>query len=134
MREEEGGMAKPGSHENRMQSRAKKATLGVRAKQTKRRPAVATMQPSPLSHRRAFTGFDLERATYEQLDAYLLASDQGNYVVIVGDEFLGPLESHKEAERAGYNRFGLGPLYVKQVAAEEPDFGAHYTNDSGFAR
>jgi hypothetical protein len=41
-------------------------------------------------------------------------------VVIVGDEVVGPLDSHVDAERAGYARFGLGPLYVKQVVAEEP--------------
>jgi hypothetical protein len=39
-------------------------------------------------------------------------------VVIVGDEVVGPLESHEEAESAGYTRFGIGPLYVKRVLAE----------------
>ena len=31
----------------------------------------------------------------------------------------GPLDSHGQAERAGYARFGLGPLFIKQMLAEE---------------
>ena len=41
-------------------------------------------------------------------------------MVIVGDEVVGPLESHADAELAGYGQFGIGPLYIKQVLAEEP--------------
>jgi len=79
-------------------------------------------RPPPPSQRRPFTGFDRERAIYGQLKPDLLVSDEGKYVLIVGDQVLGPLESHEEAERAGYQRFGLGPLYVKQIVAEEPVF------------
>ncbi len=75
--------------------------------------------PAP-GQRRPFGGFDRERATYRRLKLDLLARVAGKYVVIVGDEFVGPLESHAEAERAGYERFGIGPLYVKHVVVEEP--------------
>jgi hypothetical protein len=65
-------------------------------------------------------GFDRERATYERHKPELLRTAEGKWVVIVGDELVGPLESDEEAERAGYRRFGLGPQYIKQVLAQEP--------------
>jgi hypothetical protein len=40
--------------------------------------------------------------------------------VIVGDEVEGPVETFREALRAGYRRFGLGPLFVKQILTVEP--------------
>lgn len=119
---EEEGMAKPANHHNKMQPRATTTTRKARARKSTPRPVVDSLPPDPPSQRRLFTGFDRERATYLQLKPDLLVSDEGKYVVIVGDEVLGPLESHEEAERAGYKRFGLGPLYVKQVVAEEPVF------------
>ena len=59
-------------------------------------------------------------AIYERHKPELLKMAEGKFVVIVGDELVGPLETDEEAERAGYARFGLGPLYIKQVLAEEP--------------
>jgi hypothetical protein len=76
--------------------------------------------PNRAPGRRPFVGFDRERATYERLKPALLAKAEGKYVVIVGDEVIGPLEIHEDAELAGYTRFGIGPLYIKQVLAEEP--------------
>jgi hypothetical protein len=70
--------------------------------------------------RRPFTGFDLERAIYASLKSELLAKAEGKYVTIVGDEVVGPVDSHQEAEQAGYAAFGLGPLYIKQILAVEP--------------
>jgi hypothetical protein len=70
--------------------------------------------------RRPFTGFDRERDAYERLKPELLARAEGKYVVFVGDLFEGPLETFEDALRAGYGRFGLGPLYVKQVLNEQP--------------
>jgi hypothetical protein len=70
--------------------------------------------------RRPFSGFDLERATYAGLKPELLAQAEGKYVAIVGDKVIGPLDSHQEAEQAGYAAFGLGPLYIKQILAVEP--------------
>jgi hypothetical protein len=103
---EETCRAKPGHHQN-----TRKSTP---------RPVVDKLAPPSTSQRRPFTGFDIERATYSRLKPDLLVSAEGKYVVIVGDELIGPLESHEAAERAGYKRFGLGHLYVKQLSAEEP--------------
>ena len=78
-------------------------------------------QPAPtLTIRRPFVGYDLETETYQRLKPGLLARAEGCYVVLVGDEMIGPFRGHSEAEAAGYARFGLGPLYIKQVLAEEP--------------
>ncbi len=69
---------------------------------------------------RSFSGFDRERNVYAQLKADLLAHAENKYVVIVGDEIEGPFETFEEALRSGYRRFGLGPLYVKQITTTEP--------------
>jgi hypothetical protein len=69
--------------------------------------------------RRIFAGFDREQATYARLAPGLLKAAAGKFVVIVGDELVGPLETDEEAERAGYERFGLGPLYIKQLVTDE---------------
>ncbi len=72
------------------------------------------------SRLRPFTGFDRERAAYERLQLELLARAEGKYVVLVGEEIEGPVDSFGDALRAGYRRFGHGPLYVKQVLTVEP--------------
>ena len=70
--------------------------------------------------RRPFTGFEREAATYDQHKSALLVRSEGRFVVIVGDQIEGPFETREEALAAGYRRFGLGPLFVKQVVADEP--------------
>jgi len=82
--------------------------------------AMPSRSDSRTQPRRPFAGFDRERATYERHKTELLGTAAGKFVVIVGDELIGPLETDEEAERAGYARFGLGPLYIKQILAEEP--------------
>ena len=77
-------------------------------------PGVATQA------RRPFIGFDLEVSDYMRLKPELLSRFPGKFVVIVGDEVEGPVETFREALRAGYRRFGLGPLFVKQILAVEP--------------
>src|SRR5262249_13917413 len=67
-----------------------------------------------------FTGFDREIATYERIKPVMLERAEGKWVTIVGEEVIGPLDDMEEAVRAGYRRFGLGPLYVKQILAQEP--------------
>jgi hypothetical protein len=68
---------------------------------------------------RPFMGYDRERAAYARLRPELLDRAEGRYVVLVGDEIEGPVDTFEEALRAGWRRFGLGPLYVKQLLAEE---------------
>ena len=70
--------------------------------------------------RRQFIGFDLETATYMRIKPELLARFAGKFVVIVGEEVEGPVETFQEALRAGYRRFGLGPLFIKQILSVEP--------------
>jgi hypothetical protein len=123
---EEASMAKTGDGPNRIRPRKSKTSHPSPAFE----PVTSiekTAQPTPeasptrtLGRRRPFAGFDRERAAYERLKPALIASAEGKYVVIVGDEAIGPLQSHEDAEAAGYLRFGLGPLYVKQVLAKEP--------------
>ncbi len=74
----------------------------------------------PTQARRPFLGFDVEVETYERLKPELLSRFEGKFVVIVGDEVEEPVDTFSEALRAGYRRFGLGPLYVKQIVATEP--------------
>jgi hypothetical protein len=114
------GMANRGDRRDKTKPRATKTTR--KALVQKRMPGLGVRAvPSHIpSQPRPFHGFDRERATYHRVKPDLLVNDEGKYVVIVGDEIVGPLGSHEEAERAGYDRFGLGPLYVKQVLAEEP--------------
>jgi hypothetical protein len=69
--------------------------------------------------KRPFTGYDRERAAYEGRKRALLATAEGRFVVFVGGEMVGPFVTEDEAERAGYEAFGLGPLYIKKVLAEE---------------
>ena len=78
------------------------------------------IQPSSARPRRPFTGYDRERSTYEHYREELLRRCEGKFVVIVGDEIEGPVENLGEALRAGFRRFGLGPLYVKQILEKEP--------------
>lgn len=79
--------------------------------------------PTPIetsTRRRPYRGFDVERATYERILPELLKTSEGLFVVIVGEECVGPLESDVAAECAGYEAFGLGPLYIRQVLVAEP--------------
>ncbi len=80
-----------------------------------------SVHAAPLAKvRRPFLGYDRELAAYELRKPGLLAEAENLFVVFVGDEMIGPFGSHSEAERAGYSRFGLGPLFIKRVLAEEP--------------
>jgi uncharacterized protein (DUF433 family) len=80
----------------------------------------ATNADPAVPPRRPFTGFDVEQAAYARLKPELLRTAAGKYVVLVGEELVGPVDSFDEALRAGYARFGPGPLYVKQVLEAEP--------------
>jgi hypothetical protein len=82
---------------------------------------------------RHFNGFDVERSTYERLKSELFARAEGKFVAIVGDEMVGPHETAQEAERAGYARFGAGPLYIKQLLREGPTAGPVHLPSSAYA-
>ena len=71
---------------------------------------------------RPFVGYDRERAIYARLRPELLARAEGRFVVLVGEELEGPLDTFDEALHHGWRRFGRGPLYIKQVLTEDPAF------------
>jgi hypothetical protein len=82
--------------------------------------AMPTDPGAPPAARRQFIGFDVEVATYARLKHELISRSPGKFVVIVGNEVEGPVDTFREALRSGYRRFGLGPLFVKQILTIEP--------------
>jgi len=76
--------------------------------------AALTLKP------RTHLGYTTERAAYQSRKADLLRSDPGTFVVFVGEAMAGPFADFRSAYREGLRRFGQGPLYIKQVLAEEP--------------
>jgi hypothetical protein len=69
---------------------------------------------------RPFLGFDREKATYERIKPAMLETAEGKWITIVGEEVIGPFDDIADAERAGYRRFGPGPMYIRQVLTQEP--------------
>ena len=69
---------------------------------------------------REHVGFDRERAAYGHAKPGLLRSAEGLFVVFVGEEMIGPFPSFRDAMREGFEKFGLGPLYIKKVREVEP--------------
>jgi hypothetical protein len=61
-----------------------------------------------------------EQAVYEAHLPRWLQEHDGAHVLIKGDEIVGFYQTRDEALTAGYTRFGVVPLFVKQVAASEP--------------
>ena len=118
---EEQGVTKPRESHNKTQPHTTKTPRMAPAPESTARPAVDTLPPPPCD-RRPFAGFDRERATYQRLKPDLLASVEGKYVVIVGDEVVGPLESHEEAERGlePGKWPGLGPYTSSRSWSRNP--------------
>jgi hypothetical protein len=61
-----------------------------------------------------------EQAVYEANLPQWLHEHEGAHVLIKGNEVVGFYEARDEALAAGYARFGVAPLFVKQIAASEP--------------
>jgi hypothetical protein len=61
-----------------------------------------------------------EQAVYEANLPVWLSDHEGQYVLIKGDQADGFYESRDEALSAGYARFGVGALFVKQALPAEP--------------
>lgn len=79
----------------------------------------ATASPPP-DRTRLRTNYDTERAAYRSRKPDLLRESPGQFVVLVGEELIGPFPDFPTAHLAGLRRFGLRPLYIKQILAEEP--------------
>ena len=69
---------------------------------------------------RPFVAYDTERAAYFRRKPELLRTIPGKFVVFVGEEMAGPFDDFSTAISAGLQRFGRGPLYIKQILVEEP--------------
>ncbi len=61
-----------------------------------------------------------EQAVYDANVTRWLKDHEGEYVLIKGENVEGFHGSRDEALTAGYTRFGIGPLFVKQVTHAEP--------------
>jgi hypothetical protein len=90
-------------------------------------PSTSTVTTSNLSREpvsglkaRPHVGYASERSAYKARKAELLRSNPAAFVVFVGEEMAGPFHDFRSALRGGLRRFGPGPLYIKQVLAEEP--------------
>lgn len=60
-----------------------------------------------------------ELATYETHREELVASHDGKFVLIHGDEIAGVWDTYQDAIEAGYQRFKLDPFLVKQIQVVE---------------
>ncbi len=96
---------------------ANMAAAVIALKEGRARRGIRTPRPA-----RPDLGYDQEQAVYERKKPELLGVAEGRFVAFVGDEMVGPLDTFREAYLAARRAFGPGPLYVKQVLAEEPVF------------
>ena len=60
-----------------------------------------------------------ELATYESRKQEFVASNEGKFVLIQGDEVAGFWDTYKDALAAGYQKFGLTPFLVKRIQGIE---------------
>jgi hypothetical protein len=61
-----------------------------------------------------------EQAVYEANMHRWLHEHEREYVLVKGVEVIGIFATRDEALDAGYARFGVVPLFVKEVMASEP--------------
>jgi hypothetical protein len=61
---------------------------------------------------------ELELKTYSD-KLHELLTDEGKFVVIKGDAVLGVFESYADALKVAYDKAGLEPFLVKQIAHTE---------------
>jgi hypothetical protein len=52
-----------------------------------------------------------------------LLQNEGKYVLVCGDDILGPFDTYEAALEVGYDKFGLVPFLVKRITKVEP---VHY--------
>lgn len=69
-----------------------------------------------------------ELETYEDNKSRLISESLNEYVLIKGDDIIGTFESHADAIKEGYQRYGTDVFLVKQVLEIEPqiNFFSHY--------
>ncbi len=81
----------------------------------------------PRSERRPRnTSLKREQAVYDKHLSRWLKEHEHKHVLIKRDIVVGFYETRDQALAAGYDRFGVVPLFVKQVEAAEPVY--HISN------
>ncbi|WP_457329246.1 hypothetical protein [Rhizobacter sp. P5_C2] len=68
-----------------------------------------------------------EFETFQSELPNLIAKGEGQFVVIRGEQVCDFFPSYGQALAWAYERFGLEPFFVKQIAREE--MAAHFTRD-----
>jgi hypothetical protein len=63
--------------------------------------------------------FDREKRVYETHKQELLASAEGKFVLIHGDQIEGVFESRTDAIKHGFERFGHVPIFTKRIERYE---------------
>ncbi len=66
------------------------------------------------------TTLEGELAYFEEHKAEYLERFPGLFVLIKGEEMVGPFPGAEDAYAAGLSRYGLEPFLVRQVLEEEP--------------
>ncbi len=64
--------------------------------------------------------FEAENKTYADAKDKLVAEAEGQFVVVKGENILGPYSTYGAAYEQGLKMFGKPPFLVKQVLREEP--------------
>jgi hypothetical protein len=62
---------------------------------------------------------ETELKTYYKHKDSLLATDEGRYVLVYGDQILGTFDTEDDAIDVGYDRLGNVPMLVKQIERVE---------------
>jgi hypothetical protein len=62
---------------------------------------------------------EIELGVFTRMKPELLASYQGKFVLIHGEEFVGAFDTAENAYAAGVGRFGQEPFLVKKVTVQE---------------
>jgi hypothetical protein len=57
-----------------------------------------------------------EISTYNRELSRLLGSDEGRFVLIIGDEVISTFDTYADAVKMGYAKAGVSPFLVKKVA------------------
>ena len=84
------------------------------------RPVIDREVPADMAgNRRSSMALERELGIYQSNLIDLLA-DEGRFILICGEEIVGPFDTYEQTLEAGYQRFGLVPFLVKRIHKAEP--------------
>jgi len=76
-----------------------------------------------------------EEAVFERVRARLFRDHPGQFVIISGDEVVGPFPTYEDAIPVGYNRFGRGRFICCDITEkDEPVFIPYVVNHPSVER